>query len=67
LKSLETNKDWIFTTQKFQISKLKEQEVVWANLVAIVANIVAMFEKNKSRIGQLEFELVMLEEMLKKM
>jgi hypothetical protein len=35
--------------------------------VAIVVNIVAMFEKNKSRIGQLELEVVMLEEMLKKM
>jgi hypothetical protein len=44
------------------MSKLKEQKVVWANLMAIVANIVVMFEKNKSRIGQLELEVVMFEE-----
>jgi hypothetical protein len=41
--------------------------VVWANLVVIVANNVVVFEKSKSKIGQLELEVVMLEEMLKKM
>ncbi len=49
------------------MSKLKEQEVVWVDLMATMANIVVVFEKSKSRIGQLELEVVMLEKMLKKM
>ncbi len=35
--------------------------------MATMANIVVVFEKSKSRIGQLELEVVMLEKMLKKM
>jgi hypothetical protein len=44
LKGLEINKEWYFNTHKFQLSKLKEQKVLWANLNAKVTNFVAMFE-----------------------
>jgi hypothetical protein len=37
LKTFETNKEWYFTTERFQMSKLKEQELVWADQVAKVA------------------------------
>jgi hypothetical protein len=67
LKTLETNKEWVSSTQKFQMEKSKEQELVWANLVAKVVDSIVVFERKKSRIGQLEFEVTMFQEMLKKM
>ncbi len=48
------------------MSKLKEKNVLWANLNAKVVDFVAMFKKKKSRIGQLEVQMTMLQEMLKK-
>jgi hypothetical protein len=48
LKALQINKEWYFNTHRFQLSELKEQEVLWANLNAKVAHFVAMFENLKS-------------------
>jgi hypothetical protein len=47
LSALETNKEWVSSTQKFQMETLKEEEMVWANLVAKVANSIVVFEKKK--------------------
>jgi len=46
---------------------LKEQKVLWANLNAKVVDFVTMSKKKKSRIGQLEVQMIMFKEMLKKM
>jgi len=59
LKTFETNKEWYFTTERFQMSKLKEQELVWANQVAKVAKSIFVFEKKKSRICQLDLKVTM--------
>jgi hypothetical protein len=37
------------------MSKLKEQKLVWVDKVAKLLDFVVMFEKNKSKISQLEF------------
>ncbi len=29
LKALETNNEWVFNIESFQMSKLKEQKLVW--------------------------------------
>jgi hypothetical protein len=49
------------------MSKLKEQKLVWVDQVAKLLDFVVMFEKSKSKIFQLEFEVTMFEEMFKKM
>jgi hypothetical protein len=38
LRALEINKEWYVNTQRFQLSKLKKQKVLWGNLNAKVAN-----------------------------
>lgn len=36
LKTLKTNKEWYLTIERFQMSKLTEQELVWVDQVAKV-------------------------------
>jgi hypothetical protein len=42
------------------LSKLKEQELVWEDHMAKVAKFVTLFEKKKSRICELELEMIMV-------
>jgi len=42
------------------MSKLKEQELVWADKVAKVAKSIFVVEKKKSRICQLDLKVTML-------
>jgi hypothetical protein len=67
LKKFETKKVSILNMKRYQMSKLKEQKLVWVDQVAKLLDFVVMFEKSKSKIFQLEFEVTMLQEMFKKM
>jgi hypothetical protein len=67
LKELETKKVSVLNTKRYQMSKLKEQKLVWVDQVAKLLDFVVMFEKSKSKISQLEFEVTMLQETFKKM
>jgi hypothetical protein len=60
LKAHETNKEWVFNTERFQMSKLKEQKLIWEDQVAKVAKFVTLFEKKKSRKGEFELKVTML-------
>ncbi len=60
LKELETKKVLVLNMKRYQMSKLKEQKLVWVDQVAKLLDFVVMFEKNKSKISQLEFEVTML-------
>jgi hypothetical protein len=67
LKKFKTKKVSILNMKRYQMSKLKEQKLVWVDQVAKLLDFVVMFEKSKSKISQLEFEVTMLQEMFKKM
>ncbi len=48
-----------FQYQEVSDVKIKEQELVWEDQVAKVEKIVTLFEKKKSRIGELELNITM--------
>jgi len=66
LKEFETKKVSVLNMKRYQMSKLKEQKLVWVDQVAKLLDFVIMFEKSKSKISQLEFEVTMLQETCKK-